>query len=115
MSDHQKAYLARFDHAIAVDMESIGVARALHDMRADVHYNPRWMCIRAISDRVPAVGEGQVVDLPAGGNDEERQLWKTYAGAVAGAFTRRILQRLLSEPREEHPMDPSAPAYDGWA
>lgn len=111
---HQKRYLERFDHALAVDMESAGVARALHEARADIHYNPRWMCVRAISDHVYApttlVEEGA---YPALSNSEERRRWKAYAAPAAGQFVRRLAERLLSEAREASPGDPGAEAY-GW-
>jgi nucleoside phosphorylase len=116
MNAHQKTYLQRFDHAAAVDMESGGVARALHEARSHVHYNPRWMCIRAISDRVYAVtSEEEEAALPEVENNEEREKWKQYAVAVAAGLTRRVLERLLAEPREAAPADPGAPEFQGWA
>lgn len=116
MSAHQKTYLERFDHAAAVDMESGGVARAVHEARSDVHYNPRWMCIRAISDRVYAVtNPDEQAALPELENNEERQKWKKYAVAVAGGLTRRLLERLLAERREATPADAGAPEFQGWA
>lgn len=116
MNAHQKTYLKEFDHAVAVDMESAGVARALHEARSDVHYNPRWMCIRAISDRVYAVtSEEEEVALPEVENNEEREKWKEYAVAVAGGLTQRVLGRLLASPREAAPADPGAPEFPGWA
>jgi nucleoside phosphorylase len=115
MNAHQKTYLERFDHAAAVDMESGGVARALHEARSDVHYNPRWMCIRAISDRVyAAISVAEGAALPPSGNDEERRQWKAYAAAAAGAFSRRLIERLLAEPREPLSADPGANAFGRW-
>jgi len=115
MNAQQKTYLQRFDHAVAVDMESGGVARALHEARSDVHYNPRWMCIRAVSDRVYAVtNEQEEAALPGVENNAERDQWKGYAAAVAGALTRRVLQRLLAEPREATSADPGAAGLQGW-
>lgn len=115
LNAHQKDYLKRFDHATAVDMESAGVARAVHEARTDVHYNPRWMCIRAISDRVyAATSDEEAEALPVEENNEEREKWKSYAAAAAGAFTRRILERLLAGPRMPSPADDGADAYGPW-
>lgn len=108
----QKTYLARFDRAIGIDMESAGVARALHAARTDVHYNPRWMCIRVVSDRVPAaLTDAHVAGLPPVENDAERDLWKAYATAALGVITRRLLARLLVDPRQNAPADPGAEAF----
>lgn len=115
-SDHQKDYLRRFDHAVAVDMESAGVGRALHEARTDIHYNPRWMCIRAVSDPVYAAAtDEETAALPREDNSAIRDEWRSYAVATAGRFTRRILERLLCEDREEAPADPLAEAFGPWS
>ncbi len=113
-NDHQKTYLRRFDHAAAIDMESVGVARALHAVRTDVHYNPRWLCLRVISDKVYApVDEGWKLAVPKD-NDAERKQWKDYATAVLGATTRCVVERLLIEPRGAVPADGGAAAFTTW-
>lgn len=52
--DHpeQQRVFVTFEHAIALDMESFGVARAVHDERRHADYNPRLAIIRGISDIV---------------------------------------------------------------
>src|SRR3954452_3999662 len=57
--DHQehKYVVDEYDDALAVDMESFGFGRALHEGRADVRYNPRFAVIRGISDIVHTTPE----------------------------------------------------------
>lgn len=121
--------LRRFDNADAVDMESMGVGRALHSSRRDVHYSPRWLCIRGISDIVTAddpsakalIGDGSTESSsqeltppvkPANiDNNKERQLWKSYASAVAAVFARRVVERILSQARPYCGADDGAEAW----
>lgn len=118
-SEQQRSILERFDNAAAVDMESMGVGRALHDARSDVHYNPTWMCVRGISDLVRTHGTGfndaqqrLVTDAVSADNNQERSLWKPYAAASAAAYTRRLLERLLARPRSASPADDGAGHWD---
>jgi len=142
---HQQWYLTWFDHAIGVDMESIGVARALHDARTNVHYNPTWLCVRSVSDLVFALPTGiGGVSIPncsrdanankqpvveagvaeVGGdegapskddeNTRARREWTPYAVDALGCFTRRIVERLVSQPREARSGDPGTDAFNGW-
>jgi nucleoside phosphorylase len=53
--DEQKAVVERFSDAVAVDIESVGVARAVHEARRAVDYNPRLVVVRGISDLVHGV------------------------------------------------------------
>ena len=111
-ASHQKKLIDRFDHAVAIDMESMGVARALHEFRDDVHYNPMWMCVRGISD----AARGFPVDHPdtllkETENNAERTLWKPYAAAAATRVAAIITQRILQEARPPSPADPGAAAY----
>lgn len=106
----QKAILERFDKAIAIDMESKGVAEALFDYEADVgvHYHPRWMCVRGISDLV--VASEQAADLIED-NATQRERWRTAAARSAAHAARVLLIRLLSVPTSEHPEQPLRPAW----
>jgi nucleoside phosphorylase len=112
---HQMAYLQQFDHALAIDMESGGVGRALHDARDDTHYNPQWMCIRAVSDRVfaPTCAD-EVAAIPPHDNQAERDRWKAYAATTVARFGRHVVERLLSQPRQAFPGDDGAPAFGPW-
>lgn len=120
-SERQYEILSRFDNALAVDMESMGVAKALHQFRDEVHYNPKWMCIRGISDSVTArprtssrSRSGQVTSTveQEGENDDQRAKWKAYAAAIASRYAKLILERLLREERPAIAGDPGAPAYN---
>jgi nucleoside phosphorylase len=119
-SARQAEILRTFGNAMAVDMESMGVGRALHELRDHVFYNPLWMCVRGISDAVRSNEE--LKDLKAKypklkmpsrrhDNNDERALWKKYAAAVAARYAERLLYRLLSQPRPPVPSDPGAMAY----
>ncbi|MBA2950355.1 hypothetical protein [Streptomyces himalayensis] len=106
-SREQIDMLATFDNAMAVEMESIGIARELHHLRKTVHYDPLWMCIRGISDTVPA-------ERPTiGGKDNtaERERWKNYAAAVAASFARSVIERILKYPRPGVEGDSGAPRW----
>lgn len=84
----QALLLKPFEKAIAVDMESIGMARAVCERRTSIWYNPRYLVIRGISDMV-TVGE----------NSETRALWKSYAAHAASAVAKAFVGRLLSGPQ----------------
>lgn len=113
----QREYVHHFDNAIAIDMESMGVGRALHDLRDTVHYNPRWACVRGISDAVRALApetqeEPAAAEAAEHSNNAERQQWKPYAAEVAAAFTRQLVARILSEPRQGRSADPDFPSWE---
>ena len=131
-AEKQKEMIERFDNADVVDMESMGVGRALHDYRIDPHYNPLWVPVRGISDIVTAVsrlspGQKQPEDRPAqpvvdgsspgdnegpDDNDDQRKRWKKYASHSAACVARTLVERLLSEERPESPYDPGAPRWE---
>ncbi|HVQ59580.1 MAG TPA: hypothetical protein VMS60_11805 [Solirubrobacterales bacterium] len=115
----QKDAAARFDNALAVDMESVGVARAVHEERNDVTYNPRLTVIRGISDIVhpelsPEIPEGGDPQLEGEGgeyleeqnNQNQRTHWRPYAAAAAAAVACGVGERLLRQP------DPRADVRD---
>lgn len=108
-TDQQTAVLSHFDHALAVDMESMGVARAIHAARQRVHYLPRWLCVRGISDRAAASPEAQ--RLLKSGNDAERVEWREYAAAAAARAARLILERFLDKERPPEAEDSGAPRW----
>src|SRR5262249_52807023 len=51
----QRQVVGFYSDAVAVDMESYGVARAVFEYRRTVGYNPRLLIIRGISDMVTAI------------------------------------------------------------
>jgi nucleoside phosphorylase len=105
--DHpeQERVFASFESALAVDMESWGVARAVHHERADVGYNPRLCVVRGISDVVKRRQHGDAtsnaespprppfVDI----NNEQRRRWKAYAAATAAAFAATVVRELADD------------------
>jgi nucleoside phosphorylase len=86
-NEYQRGVLEYFDHAIAVEMEAFGFARALFHARRMVHYNPQGLVVRSISD---------LVNTEA--NDETRKKWKLYASATAAAFASAVVNQLLRLP-----------------
>jgi nucleoside phosphorylase len=79
----QQQLLKPFDKALGVDMESIGMARAVCDGRSSFWYHPRYAVIRGISDLVSAAD-----------NDEMRTDWKPFAAQAAAVVAREFVRRL---------------------
>jgi len=89
--------VANYGDALAIDMESYGVARAVHEARSDPGYNPRLLVIRGVSDLVHAAPEGEDGDDDtAEVNNDERARWKNYAAASAAAFAAATISEYLS-------------------
>lgn len=82
----QQGLLAPFDKAIAVDMESIGMARAVCDGRTSFWYHPRYAVIRGISDLVD--GED---------NSNQRTKWKEFAAYAAAFVAYEFVRRLPAD------------------
>jgi len=102
--EEQQLLLTSLPDAIAVDMESYGVARAVFESRNNVNYNPRLVVVRGISDLVhrdSVSGSSTEQPEPAVENSEERRQWRPYAAATAAAFTAALIARLerSSNPR----------------
>lgn len=110
----QQEALGPYDHALGVDMESAGVARAMHTASRSVHYRPVWLGFRGISDRTAATSEAMEALERGGdeaqGNDEERQAWRPYAAAAAARVAHLTAQRLLRVGRVKS-SDPGAPKW----
>lgn len=81
---YQRQILEEFDNAVAVDMESGGVAGSIYAARVTRHYNPQYLVIRSISDLVNAAS-----------NNETRKKWKRFAAHVASVFAATIAERLI--------------------
>lgn len=80
----QDGLLAHFEKALAVDMESHGMARAVCERRTSVWYNPRYLVIRGISDMVGARE-----------NNDTRAKWKSYAAHTASHVAKAFIERFL--------------------
>ena len=72
---YQREVLEEFDKALAVDMESYGLGRAVYECRGTRRYNLGYMIVRGISDLVADEH-----------NNATRQKWRDYAAATAAAF-----------------------------
>jgi nucleoside phosphorylase len=103
----QQDAAARFDNALAVDMESVGIARAVHEERNDVTYNPRLAVIRGISDIVHSAplsagttGSDSANDAgsQAQENHDQRTEWRPYAAAAAAVVACGLAGRLGRQP-----------------
>ena len=82
----QQVLLRPFDKALAVDMESIGIARAVCEGRSSFWYHPRYLVIRGISDFIGATD-----------NKVMRARWKLFASHSAALVAREIVHRLPAD------------------
>jgi nucleoside phosphorylase len=82
---YQKMILEEFDKALAVDMESYGLARGVYNARSTRHYNLNYLVVRGISDLVDKEG-----------NDGQRKLWRDYAAATAAAFALCVADQIVA-------------------
>jgi nucleoside phosphorylase len=72
--------LDQYDKADGIDMESVGVARALYEMRT--RHRVEFLVIRGISDLCNREG-----------NQKTRDAWKEYAADAAAAFAFELVSR----------------------
>ena len=113
----QRRAVERVDNALALDMESVGIGRAVHSARTAVDYNPRLLVVRGISDMIEVADEHETPDEAAekeDRNDRQRQHWKPFAAAVAACVAGTIVERFLAQPDPRvrsagQPTTPSAP------
>jgi nucleoside phosphorylase len=84
----QEELLKPFDKALALDMESIGMARAVCHGRTSFWYHPRYAIIRGISDLVN--GED---------NSVQRETWKSYAAYAAAEVAKQFVDKLPPDPQ----------------
>lgn len=83
----QRELLEPFDKPLAVDMESIGMARAVCHGRGSFWYHPRYIIVRGISD---LVAEDE--------NNAQRAQWKAFAAHAAALVARKFVQTLPDDP-----------------
>jgi nucleoside phosphorylase len=98
--EEQQRVVRGVTDAVAVDMESVGVARAVHEARTSVDYNPRLLVVRGVSDLVRAPEPAN--PAAAEQNAEERATWKAYAACVAATFAYAVTRRFLLSPDVRH-------------
>ncbi len=93
LGDGQNAYqreiLEAYPNAVAVDMESFGLARAVYAARQERHYNLQYLIVRSISDPV-------VSDDKEEKNQETRDNWRPYAAAAAASFAITLAEEILT-------------------
>jgi nucleoside phosphorylase len=77
--EEQRRVLREFPDALAIDMESVGAARAIHEGRRSIDYNPRFLVVRGISDLVRGAVPSAAARQRAGAQS---------AGGVLGDMTR---------------------------
>lgn len=87
-----KALLDKHDKALAVEMESGGVARAVWENSSS--WKAQFLVIRAISDYCNIEG-----------NQEARDQWKIYAAEAAAAFALAVIQNTPAPPRDRSLFD----------
>jgi nucleoside phosphorylase len=83
-NEYQRKILREFDKALAVDMESYGLARGVYNARSARYYNLNYLVIRGISD---------LVDDKR--NDDQRKRWRDYAAATAAAFALCVADEIV--------------------
>ncbi|MBD5657276.1 MAG: hypothetical protein IAI50_19165 [Candidatus Eremiobacteraeota bacterium] len=88
-SEFQKMVFKEAGKALAVEMESYGVARAIYEFRR-VDYSPQYLTIRGISDFANAPDA-----------DEVRDSWTSYAASAAASFAKSVVGAILAEPDED--------------
>lgn len=91
-SEEQAKVLENFDDAVAIDMESVGLCRAVAASRTDPQYNPRLLIVRAISD---LVGDP--------GNNANRTSFKEVSAAIAAAFAYRVVSDIIENEPDPRP------------
>lgn len=91
-NEEQARIVEDFDDAIAIDMESVGLCRAVADARRSPQYNPRLLIVRSISDLTHAEA-----------NDQQRSKHKAVAAAVAAVFAYRVVTDILENEPDPRP------------
>lgn len=84
-NDYQKKILLEFDKALAIDMESYGLARGVYNARSTRHYNLNYLIVRGISDLVDQ-----------NDNDAQRKQWRDYAAATSAAFALCVADQIIA-------------------
>lgn len=105
---------SEFQDALAVDMESFGVAVAVHSLRDSPIYNPRLLVVRGISDPVrarPLDFSGGLGSATTEDPNTIREEWRPFAADVAAAFTAALVDKLLGAPDLRPFMDAATSWY----
>lgn len=84
-NEEQKQIVAEFDEAVAMDMESVGLCRAVAMSRVSPEYNPRLLIVRSISDLI-----GSSL------NNRERKRYKPLSARVAATFAQKLVTDIIA-------------------
>jgi len=82
----QRRILEFFDKALGFEMESAGLARAVHKARKWANYNPQFAVIRGVCD---------LVNRDAALSQQTRIDWTGHAVSAAAAVAKELVDRLL--------------------
>jgi nucleoside phosphorylase len=93
-SEEQQAIVRHFDDAVAFDMESVGLCRAVASSRSNPLYNPRLLIVRSISD----MADSQT-------NNADRRQWKEYACTMASQFLACLIKSILDSEPDPRPRE----------
>lgn len=102
--DFQRWVVTHYDHSAAVEMESVGVASALYDLRDSEFYGPTFLTIRGISDHVygPAPdNQLPVDDIPKKDQNRVRRQATPKAALAAAAYAAAVAEAIVREPSQE--------------
>jgi nucleoside phosphorylase len=83
-SEFQQYVMDNYDKAMAFEMESAGVARAILRSRKVPEYNPQFLTIRGVSDFINEKVAGKT-----------RKSWTPYASSAAIAFGKAVIENVL--------------------
>lgn len=130
----QQFLMRTFDRAGATEMESAGVAQALHSLRKTAMYAPMYLSLRGVSDLIWACGtDGPLTEadvarakefdaaqsqeaggdaVPGTDKASERHLWTPRASAAASAFALGLVERLVRRRVGTMLGHPAIPGFD---
>jgi nucleoside phosphorylase len=134
MDATQQFLMRTFDRASATEMESAGIAQALHSLRKPAAYAPMYLSLRGVSDLIWACGtdgplteddvaRAKVFDAQqcqqADGNSfleagktSERASWSPRAAAAASAFALGLVERLVRRQMSTMLGHPAIPGFE---
>jgi len=81
---YQKSVTKHFSKAVAFEMESFGVARAIFEARRNVNYSPHLLVVRGISDFTNVKS-----------SEKDRVDWSPFAARSALVFARSVVDKVL--------------------
>jgi nucleoside phosphorylase len=131
----QQYLMKNFDRAGAVEMESAGLAQALHSLRVTATYAPGFISVRGVSDLVwardregklrprdvkkakqfderNAAGANVGPQATSAAQADERDDWSPRAAASASAFALALVRRIVARTVDPTVGHPAVPSFD---